>query len=520
MSCFSERKLAGRVHPGGEISVGGLGGTMKTAESKTIAIHRRQLLRSLGALAGGLIVAPWLSGCGDGPAPAAGSGPPLQVDPGRPWWLQNNFEPISTESEHFDLPVVGELPRELRGLYVRNGSNAQSGISSHWFLGDGMLHGIRLEDGRATWYRNRFIRTSMYANGIDYSESGPPLGGTNQSNVSVVRHGGRLLTSGEVGAPYEIDPHDLRTIGVHDFDGKLNTSFTAHPKIDPATGDLHFFGYFFTRPYLTYHVANAAGEIMHSSEIPLPASSMIHSFAITERDVVFWDLPVHFAPEAMAARGFPYAWQESAPARIGVLPLGGTGDQVRWVEIEPCFVFHEVNAFRAGDEIVLDVCRLDRFLDGRPLHQSQQDVRRWRIDTAGSSLGFREETIHARALDFPMHDKRFTGRQNRHGWFTTFREHPQTLDPAGILHMDLERGQTISEWNPGRHRQVGEAFFVPAGPGEGEGWLLTYLYDRARKASRFVVLDAGRVGDGPLAEVELPQRVPHGFHGTWIPDAT
>ena len=477
------------------------------------SLSRRELLRSMGIMAGGLVAAPWLASCGE-----SSSSSTLEVNPDQSWWLQNNFGPVLNETESFNLEVIGALPPELNGVYVRNGSNPQAGDSPHWFFGDGMLHGVRLEGGRAVWYRNRYIRTEMFERGVDYTNSGPPFAGNNQSNVSVVHHGGRLLSSGEVGAAYAIDPDNLGTIGVHDFDGKLNTSFTAHPKIDPETANMHFFGYFFANPFLTYHVANPAGEIIHSSPVALPHSSMMHSFAITEQDVVFWDLPVHFAPGASTTPGFPYAWQEGAPARIGVMPLGGRGDEIRWVEIDPCYVFHEVNAHRAGSEIVLDVCRMDRVMDGQPLHAARQDLRRWHIETGGTNLGFREEVIRPRALEFPMHDKRFTGRSHRHAWLTGFRENPDTLDPFGIVHLDVTRGSILGEWDPGQGRHAGEAYFVPGGRGEGEGWLMTYIHDHSRGSSRLVVLDATRVSRGPVAEVTLPQRVPHGFHGTWVPD--
>ena len=484
-------------------------------------IGRRQLLRGMGALAGGLAIAPYgLAGCGDGATAGSGSSiaaVPIGVDPGVPWWMQNNFQPVGAEVEVFDLPVTGALPTELTGLYLRNGSNPQSGTTGHWFLGDGMLHGLRLDGGRASWYRNRYVRTPLYEQNIDFTESGAPFGGNNQSNVSVIHHAGRLLTSGEVGAAYEIDPSDLGTVGVQDFDGKLNTSFTAHAKIDPTTGYLHFFGYWFGPPYLTYHVADTTGQIVHSAEIDLPTSSMMHSFAITDRDAIFYDLPVVFAPGAAVDGGFPFAWDAHKSARLGVLPLGGTADQIRWVEIEPCYVFHELNAYRDGDQIVIDVCRFDEMMNGERFGDVHEALHRWRIDTGGASLGFRDEVLFDRPMDFPVHDRRVTGRRNRHGWLTTIRHHPDTLVLGGVMHIDYQTGDQRL-WDPGPNRHVGEAFFAPGGSGEGEGWLLAYTYDHARDASTFIVLDAQDVERGPVAEVALPQRVPFGFHGWWVPD--
>jgi len=332
-----------------------------------------------------------------------------------------------------------------------------------------------------------------------------------------VWHAGRLLTSGEVGAPHQIDPSDLRTIGVHDFDGRLNTSFTAHPKIDPATGNLHFFGYYFVPPYLTYHVADSSGQILHSAEIEVGASTMVHSFAITEHEAIFWELPVLFDFDRAGTGEFPFSWDARYGSRIGVLPLFGNNDQIRWVEIENCYVFHELNAFRDGDEIVIDVCRLDKTMDGERFGDVREAFYRWRVNTADEALRFRDEVLFERPFDFPVHDRRFTGRRNRHGWFVELGRHPDTIDLRGILHLDYQTGD-LRSWNPGPNRHVGEGFFAPGGSGEGEGWLLAYTYDHARNSSTFIVLDAQHIERGPVAEVALPQRVPYGFHGLWVPD--
>lgn len=477
-------------------------------------LRRRSFLRGAALLAGGALLPSWLPGCGSSGGEEA---LPLEVDASLPWWLQNNFEPVLDELDATDLPVRGLIPTELDGIYVRNGSNPVAGDSPHWFLGDGMLHGVRFQGGRAVWYRNRWVRTSLFENRVPPSQLGLPIGGNNHSNVSPVYHAGRLLTSGEVGFPYEVDPDDLSTIGVHDFGGRLNTSFTAHSKIDPATGFLHFFGYWFAPPYLTYHVADAAGALIHSEEIPVGAPTMIHSFAITERDVIFWELPVLFDARGLAVHGFPYLWNDSYGARIGILPLGGPARSIRWVEIEPCYVFHELNAFRDGDDVVIDVCRHPRMMDGERFANLPPRLHRWRVGTGGTALRFRDELIDdAVEYEFPMHDRRFTGRRTRHGWFGQPRPHPQTVDFGGLQHIDFERGD-IRRWDPGAHRHCGEPFFVPGGSGEGEGWLLSFVYDRARGTSDLAILDAQRVEAGPIAEVRMPRRVPHGFHGAWIP---
>ncbi len=286
-------------------------------------ISRRDVLR--WSLLGGatLPLASLLAACSDGGSGARSStgvrsrsrATNADYDPAKKWWLQQNFAPVAKEVEAFDLEVTkGAIPPALAGLYVRNGSNPQSGDSSHWFFGDGMVHGIKLEDGKAAWYRNRYVHTALYDAKASFGD-GAPGGASNQSNVSAIWHGNRLLTSGEVGLPYELSPADLSTSGTFDYAGTLKTAFTAHPKVDPATGRLHFFGYGFTPPFLTYHVAAPDGTLIHSSEVPVTASTMIHDFTITERDAVFWELPVIFDLAAATkwiadpdSGVFPYRW--------------------------------------------------------------------------------------------------------------------------------------------------------------------------------------------------------------------
>lgn len=488
--------------------------------------HRREFLVAAGAA---LAVAAGCARTGGGDRSTAVA-PPLPttspVDPGRPWWLQGGFAPVEREVEAHDLEVTGSLPPELTGLYVRNGSNPRTGTSPHWFFGDGMVHGVRLEGGRARWYRNRYVRTPLYEASAGFGE-GPPGGTTTQSNVSAIRFGDRLLTSGEVGLPFELDPADLSTRGPYDFGGALATSMTAHPKLDPATGLLHFFGYGFVPPYLTYHVASPDGVLRSSTEIPVAGPTMIHDFAITERDAVFWELPVVFDLEAAVAfieepttAAFPFRWEPSYGARVGVLPLDGDGAEVRWAELdEPCYVFHGVNAFRDGDDVVLDVCRLASMFDtAEGALGGELSLRRWTV-TPGEAV--RDEVLVDPADDpgeLPSRDPRRVGRRHRFGYLVQNRVRPDTADFGGVIKHDFQTGQR-ERWDPGPTRHSGEWLFVP-GADEGaddEGWLLSFVHDESTGRSELAVLDATDVAAGPIATVAIPQRVPYGFHATWLP---
>jgi carotenoid cleavage dioxygenase len=491
-------------------------------------LHRREFL----ALSMAALVA---AACGDDdaatpttptpttPTPTPATAP---LDPGTPWWLQGGFAPVAEEVSAEDLPVDGALPPELTGLYVRNGSNPRTGVSPHWFLGDGMVHGVRLEAGRARWYRNRYVRTPLYEQSLGFAD-GPPGGTQTQSNVSAVRYGTRLLTSGEVGLPFELSTADLSTVGPFDFGGRLTTSMTAHPKVDPATGRMHFFGYGFVPPYLTYHVAEPDGTLVHSTEVPVPGPTMIHDFAVTEHDAVFWDLPVVFDLDAAIAMidgdesSFPFRWEPDHGARVGVLPLGGDGASVAWSDLdEPCYVFHGVNAFRRDDEVVLDVCRLSSIFEPGQALGGELSLRRWTVPVGGGRVGD-EVLVDERRDDrgeLPARDLRRTGRPHRHGYLVHSRRHPTGVDLGGVIKHDFDTGERTS-WDPGATRHGGEWLFVedPSGDADDEGWLLSYVHDEAAATTDLVVLDATDVAAGPVASVRLPQRVPYGFHAAWMP---
>jgi carotenoid cleavage dioxygenase len=495
----------------------------------TESIDRRTILRLGGLTAAALGGAQLLAACGGSsndsarPRSTGASTTTTVADPSKPWWLRGNFAPVAREVETFDLPIEGSLPRELSGLYVRNGSNPKPGWAPHWFLGDGMVHGVVLEGGKATWYRNRYVQTTLLAAGGGLTATGAPGGASGLSNVSVVHHAGKLLTLGEVGLPYELRADDLSTVGPYDFAGKLAGNMTAHPKIDPATGTMHFFGYNFTEPYLVYHVADANGALVSSQPVAVKASTMIHDFAITDRDVVFWEMPVLFDMQLALkmvstprSKIMPYVWKPAYGSRLGVMPLGGPASAIRWVDIEPCYVFHGMNAWREGDDVVLDVCRMAAVFEQGSALGPPPRLHRWRLGTSGASLTFRDELRSDLDADLPSIDKRHAGRANRHGWRVETRPATNDVVLAGAVHVDTKSG-TETRWDPGPQFSSGEWLFVPTGSGEAEGVVMTFVFDRTEGTSSLIVLDARDVAAGPLAKIALPQRVPYGFHATWVP---
>ncbi|MEU5300803.1 carotenoid oxygenase family protein [Streptomyces noursei] len=430
--------------------------------------------------------------------------------------LAGNFAPVTDELTAYDLPVTGTIPPELTGWYLRNGPNPQDAASRHWFFGDGMVHGVRLEGGRAVSYRNRWVRTSTFTDGIRLGDGpGRRNLAAGVANTHVVRHAGRTLALVESSFPYEIDcrpGHELDTVGPHDFGGRLATAMTAHPKTCPTTGELHFFGYGrSSAPYLTYHRADAAGELVVSRPVDVPGATMMHDFHLTARHVIFMDLPmVHDRDHA----GMPYRWDPGYGARLGVLRRDDPHGEVRWLDIDPCYVFHSLNAHDDGDQrIVLYVSRYATLAGHAP-----PCLWRWTIDLAAGTVA--EEQIDDQMGEFPRIDDRLAGLPARFGHVTAAEAPGTGAIPGALLRYDLRTGG-VARYGFGPGRTPGEAAFAPADdrPG-GPGWLITYVYDATTDTSDLVILDAEDITAGPVATVSLPRRVPYGFHGNWLPDPT
>lgn len=429
--------------------------------------------------------------------------------------MLGGYAPVPDEITVTELPVSGAIPPALTGWYLRNGPNPRQAASAHWFLGDGMVHGVRIEGGRAVSYRNRWVRTKAFTGDTEHRDrlTGGP------ANTHIVRHAGRTLALVESSYPYEMTcqaGRELETVGAYDFGGRLRTPMTAHPKICPTTGELHFFGYGgLEPPFLTYHRADADGELTVTRPVDVPAHTMMHDFHLTAGHVVFMDLPVVFdkAKALSGAPGMPYVWTPGYGARLGVLRRDDPHGAVRWFEIEPCFVYHALNAHEqdGGRLLVLHVIRYDSLGDGVHL-TGHGTLCRWTIDLAAGTV--REDVLDDRLAEFPRIDDRLAGLDARYGYAVT----GNSSDSGAIHRYDLHADAATSHLlGPGRI--PGEAVFVPAddAPG-GDGWLMAFVYDAVTDRSDLVVLDAGDLAAAPVAAIHLPRRVPAGFHGNWLPD--
>ena len=428
-----------------------------------------------------------------------------------PFWLRDNFAPVFEETTTEHLKVRGHIPEALKGRLLRNGANPQSGESLHWFLGNGMLHGVEIADGKANWYRNRYVKTPLYLNPDADIMSG--LGDMTMSaaNTHVVKHAGKILALEEGHWPFELS-RELETIGPHNYDGKLKGPMTAHPKICAETGEMLAFGYGMAPPFLTYYRVSSAGELVQVEEIEVPGATMVHDFNVTRNYVIFMDLPAVWNFEGMAENGLPIVWDESYGARLGVMPRNGTNADVTWYDINPCYVFHPLNAYESGDDLILDVCRMDDTM--KPGSASEPKLTRWTIKQAEGRVN--ETQLDDRMAEFPRVADRVVGLKHRYGYCAAFAKGAPFGE--GLIKYDLDQDSSVYRDLAGG--QASEPVFVanPSGTDEDDGWVMSYVYQPSTDTSEVLILNAQDIAGEPAAVIELPVRVPAGFHGNWVSD--
>ncbi|MFP5272630.1 carotenoid oxygenase family protein [Coleofasciculus sp.] len=461
------------------------------------------------------------------------------------FYLTDNFAPVKQEVTADNLTVIGELPQELSGMFLRNGPNPQFppiGLH-HWLDGDGMLHGVHISNGKAS-YRNRYIQTegffqekaagkSIWPGLLNLPRFDSPHGlmMKNTANTACVWHAGKLLALWEAGAPYQIRLPDLETVGVYTFNDKLASTFTAHPKVDAVTGEMIVFGFApIAPPYLEYSVVSKEGELLRTVPIDIPAPVMMHDFAITENYTLFLDMPLTFRPMRIMLGQLPIKFEAQNPSRIGILPRHGDNRTIRWFKISTSMLYHVGNAWEEGDEVVLLSTRTpDTYLfipqedngEGGDTEFEHFRMYRYRINLVTGAV--KEELLNDLdvATEFPRINDDFTGRKTRYMYASrqaTYMRPRLLLD--GLIKYDVETGSSqIHEF--GRGRFGGDSAFAPrpGGTAEDDGWLLTMIWDAVEKRSELWVIDAQKFTNEPVARILMPQRVPYGFHAAWISEA-
>lgn len=440
-------------------------------------------------------------------------------------FIEGAFAPVGIETlaKTDELKVIGKIPEGIDGLYARIGPdpvNVPNPGIHHWFAGDGMVHGLRIKDGQALWYKNRWVGTDDVQTHLNK----PALPGNRRGisrivNTNIIGHANKLWALVEAGAaPVEMDA-DLESIKHGLFNSDESLAFTAHPHADPATGDLHSICYDAANPkQIHYVVIDAQGDLIRKVKIPVAHGPMIHDCAVTASQVMIFDLPITFSLRSVIkGTTFPYVWNNQHQARIGLLSRNGEAKDVRWFDVDPCYVFHSCNAFdREDGAVVVDVVVYKRMFDQSTQGPEAQATtfERWVLPKDGKTV--ERQVLSDKMQEFPRFDERKATQAYRYA-YTMGQDLDNPDVSAPIYKYDLETGQ---QWQYlyGPNHVSSEAVFVPRHDesAEDDGWLFSYVYDTKAHKSSVVILNAADITAGPQAVIELPVRVPHGFHGNWI----
>ncbi|WP_329073274.1 carotenoid oxygenase family protein [Amycolatopsis sp. NBC_01480] len=439
-------------------------------------------------------------------------------------YVTGNYAPVQKEVTAYDLAVDGEIPAELSGRLLRVGPNPVSPVTDpvnhHWFNGEGMLHGVRLRDGKAEWYRNRFVRGTKVLEALGEPPiPGPTRGFDLANNTHVMKIGGSTYALTEAGSLPMLLSYELATERRSNFGGTMGDAFTAHPRLDPVTGETHAITYVPEHEKVQYQVVTTEGLVRRIVDVPLPGRPMVHDTCLTAKYIVIMDMPVTFSMEAMQ-RGdsVPFIWDPGHGSRVGLLPREGSAEDVVWCELPGTpFVFHTGNAYDADDgTVVMEVVRYESMFRTNSHSPFADDAHlyRWTVNPATRTVT--EQLLDDHAQEFPRHDERLVGQDYRYSYTVTSDDVPKGF--TGLLKYDVKRG-TGESVDYGRGMLTMETVFVPTSDSaaEDDGWLMAYVHDVATERCDVVIRHAQDLAN-PVATIHLPVRVPFGFHGNWIAD--
>ncbi|EAY30311.1 carotenoid oxygenase family protein [Microscilla marina] len=462
-------------------------------------------------------------------------------------YLLGPYAPVFEEIVADNLEVIGEIPQDIHGTYVRNGPNPRFEPEGHyhWFDGDGMLHAIQIENGKAI-YRNRWIRTSNFKEETQAEKSlwqglmgrfsankdrpwnrGVPLKDT--ANTAVAYHNGKLLAGWYMcGDLYAIDPVTLETKGVESFGGTLQSKAMAHVKVDEHSNEMMFFDYELTKAYIAYGVVDGTGKVTHFTKVKTPGPRVPHDMAITENHSILMDLPLIYDLSVMVSKGKAApVFQRELPSRFGILPRFGTADQVCWFEAKPCYIYHTINAWEEGDEIIMDCC-----INPEPTPQKKLppnatpeeklnaylrlDAHLYRYHFNMKTGQTREYALDDRSTEFPLMNSQYLGRKSRFA-YNQHLDLSEKLRFDGIVKYDTQKQTAETHWY-GDGVSGSESPFIPKphAKDEDDGYVISFVTDARTDLSEVIILDAKNIADAPLARIKLPQRVPLGFHACWV----
>lgn len=468
--------------------------------------------------------------------------------------LLGGFAPVDKELVVTEFEVIGTIPADLNGMYVRNGPVPQYTPEGkyHWYDGDGMLQAFYFRNGQAE-FRNRWVRTDawhaeqaagkgLYSGLKQRMPEGvlPDDALKNTSNTDVKFHNGKLLSMWyRGGTVYQNDPYTLETLGKLEPDPRLvGLQISAHSRADERTGEYMFFAYGNRHPYMHYGVVGADGALKTLVPVELPGPRLPHDMAITEHYSILHDFPLVNNPEALQAGRYSLDFHPEWPSRFAVIPRHGTAEQIRWFEASPRYMLHVVNAWeevnaQGETEIImlgtpyampkqfdgaLDVKRLLFTIGTQGM---DQELYQWRFNLATGQT--RESVVDdVFNTEFPMINARFQGYKNRYSYNVLMGKMRTLEQPRfqGLVKYDYELGHSVA-YNPGEGYWFSEAPFAERDNAqlEDDGYLVSFVWNEQAQRSEVWVLDAQHITQGPVARVILPQHVPNGFHGTWVSQA-
>ena len=345
------------------------------------------------------------------------------------------------------------------------------------------------------------------------------------ANTAVAFFNDKLLAMWYMcGDIYGVDPISLETIGKETFGDTLQSTAMAHVKVDEYSNEMMFFDYGIKPPFMSYGVVGGDGKVKHFAPITLPGPRLPHDMAITKNYSILMDLPYINDREALKMGRSKIVFRRDWLSRFGIVPRYGDDSNIRWFEALPCYIYHVVNSWEEADEIVMDAC-----ITVNPAPQAnvkgaveklkaylrlEANLYRFRFNLKDGTT--KEERLDDRYSEFPMINAREMGRKTAYSYIQNF-DISDVLRFDGVIKYDTEKGTSDTHYY-GEGVFGSESPFIPKknAKSEDDGYVITFVTDERNDQSKVLILDAQNISDKPLAEIELPQKVPLGFHACWV----
>ena len=452
-------------------------------------------------------------------------------------YLNSNYAPIAEEYDLEELEVLGSIPKDISGAYFRNGPNPKFEPKGryHWFDGDGMIHGLYLENGKAK-YCNRWVKTyglkaeekeskSLWRGLIEPEMDHPisPLKDT--SNTDLWMHQGKLLSTWyRCGQVYEVNPRNLQTLGTAKFQKDIKALVASHGKVDPDNHDMMIFNYNMKAPYLCYGVINKSRKVVNWTAIDLPGPRFPHDIAITKNYTIIGDFPVLLNQEALKSGKWRMDFHADMPTRYGIIPRYGQAADVKWIEGKPGYVYHTINAWEDGAKIIMTGCFVDEPVPKRTegenelqrmIKNLQLHARfyRWVFDLEAGTL--QEEFLDDWNTEFPMMNQEFLTKPSRFSYHVHIAEKDTLLFNGLVKYDSEEKTRKIYRYPEGQY--CSESPFIPKKDpiSEDDGYIISFVNFADARNSEVHLFNAKEIDSGPIAKILIPHHIPAGYHACW-----